>query len=104
VSPITQKRKTQFITFKELPLANLDEGKIKGKPVVMAGAFGSRLGIIDLQLEVKDGKWKVVNSTSFTRSIADETGTPLVKPDKKLFKLIKREHQETVDFLKKLGI
>jgi 2',3'-cyclic-nucleotide 2'-phosphodiesterase len=91
-------------TFKELPLTNLDEGKIKGKPVVMAGAFGSRLGIIDLQLEVKDGKWKVVNSTSFTRSIADETGTPLVKPDKKLFKLIKREHQETVDFLKKLGI
>lgn len=90
--------------FKDLPRVNIDEGKIKGKPVVMAGAFGSRLGIIDLELEVKDGKWKVVNSTSFTRSIADETGNPLVKTDKKLFKLIKPEHQETVDFLKKLGL
>ncbi|MFB3162961.1 metallophosphoesterase [Neobacillus sp. 179-J 1A1 HS] len=91
-------------TFKELPMANINEGKIKGKPVVMAGAFGSRLGIIDLKLEVKDGNWKVVNSTSFTRSIADETGNPLVKTDKKLFKLIKPAHQETVDFLKKLGL
>lgn len=91
-------------TFKDLPKVNIDEGKINGKPVVMAGAFGSRLGIIDLQLEVKDGKWKVLNSTSFTRSIADDYGEPLVKTDKKLFKLIKPEHQETVDFLKKLGL
>jgi 2',3'-cyclic-nucleotide 2'-phosphodiesterase len=91
-------------TFKDLPKANIDEGKIKGKPVVMAGAFGSRLGIVDLQLEVKDGKWKVVSSKSFTRPIADETGNPLVKTDKKLFRLIKPEHQETVDFLKKLGL
>jgi 2',3'-cyclic-nucleotide 2'-phosphodiesterase (5'-nucleotidase family) len=91
-------------TFKDLPMANLNEGKIKGKPVVMAGAFGSRLGIIDLQLEVKDGKWKVLNSTSFTRAIVDEAGNPLVKTDNKLFKLIKPAHQETVDFLKKLGL
>ncbi|MEH6991100.1 metallophosphoesterase [Neobacillus drentensis] len=90
--------------YKDLPKTNIDEGKIKGKPVVMAGAFGSRLGIIDLQLEVQDGKWKVLNSTSFTRAIADETGNPLVKTDKKLLKLIKPEHQETVDFLKKLGL
>lgn len=91
-------------TFKDLPKTNIEEGKIKGKPVVMAGAFGSRLGIIDLQLEVHDGKWKVIKSTSFTRPIADEYGEPLVKTDKKLFKLIKPEHQETVDFLKKLGL
>ncbi|MEC1522679.1 metallophosphoesterase [Neobacillus niacini] len=91
-------------TFKDLPKANMEEGKIKGKPVVMASAFGSRLGIIDLKLEVHNGKWKVLNSKSFTRPIADEYGKPLVKTDKKLFKLIKPEHQETVDFLKKLGL
>ena len=91
-------------TFKDLPHINIEEGKIKGKPVVMAGAFGSRLGIIDLQLEVNAGKWKVIKSTSFTRPIADENGNPLVETDKKLFRLIKPEHQETVDFLKKLGI
>jgi 2',3'-cyclic-nucleotide 2'-phosphodiesterase len=91
-------------TFKDLPMANIDEGKIKGTPVVMAGAFGSRLGIVDLQLEVKDGKWKVMKSTSFTRPIADEFGEPLIKTDKKLFKMVKPEHQETVNFLKKLGL
>jgi 2',3'-cyclic-nucleotide 2'-phosphodiesterase len=91
-------------SYKDLPKTNLEEGKIKGKPVVMAGAFGSRLGIIDLQLEVQAGKWRVVKSNAFTRPIADDNGNPLVKTDKKLLKLIKREHQETVDFLKKLGI
>lgn len=91
-------------TFKELPNTNMSEGKIMGKPVVMAGAFGSRLGIVDLQLEVNAGKWKVLKSSSFTRPIADENGNPLVKTDKKLFRLIKPEHQETVDFLKKLGL
>ena len=91
-------------TFKDIPNTNLVEGKIKGKPVVMAGAFGSRLGIIDLELEVNAGKWKVIKSTSFTRPIADKNGNPLVETDKKLFKLIKTEHQDTVDFLKKLGI
>ncbi|MEH7179651.1 metallophosphoesterase [Neobacillus vireti] len=91
-------------TYKDLPKTNISEGKINGKPVVMAGAFGSRLGIIDLQLEANAGKWKILKSTSFTRPIADENGNPLVKTDKKLYKLIKPEHQETVDFLKKLGI
>jgi hypothetical protein len=46
----------------------------------------------------------VLNSTSFTRAIVDEAGNPLVKTDNKLFKLIKPAHQETVDFLKKLGL
>ena len=90
--------------YKDLPKTNIEDGKIKGKPVVMAGAFGSRLGVIDLQLEVQEGKWKVLKSTAFTRPIADENGNSLIKTDKKLLKLIKPEHQETVDFLKKLGI
>ncbi|MCM3690361.1 metallophosphoesterase [Neobacillus niacini] len=90
--------------YKELPKVNIDEGKVKGKPVVMAGAFGSRLGIIDLSLEVQEGKWTVKKSSSFTRAIADENGKSLVKTDKNLLKLIKPAHQETVDFLKKLGL
>jgi 2',3'-cyclic-nucleotide 2'-phosphodiesterase len=91
-------------SYKDLPKTNINEGKIKGKPVVMAGAFGSRLGIIDLQLEVQAGNWRVVKSTAFTRPIADENGNSLIKTDKKLLKLLKPDHQETVDFLKKLGI
>lgn len=90
--------------FKDLPNTNMVTGEINGKPVVMAGAFGSRLGIIDLQLQLTSGKWQVVKSTSFTRPIADETGISLVKTDRDLYKLIKNEHHETVDFIKKLGL
>lgn len=90
--------------FQNLPNTNLESGAINGKPVVMAGAFGNRLGIIDLRMEQRAGKWKVLEGTSQTRPIADENGLPLVKRDKRLFKLIKREHEETVDFIRKIGL
>jgi 2',3'-cyclic-nucleotide 2'-phosphodiesterase len=83
---------------------NIKTGQINGKPVVMAGAFGSRLGIIDLRIQKSSGKWKIIKGTSLTRPIADELGKPLVKKDKGLYKLMKPEHQETVDFIKKLGL
>jgi 2',3'-cyclic-nucleotide 2'-phosphodiesterase (5'-nucleotidase family) len=79
-------------------------GQINGKPVVMAGAFGSRLGIIDLRIQKINSTWRVVKGTSLTRPIADESGNPLVRKDKGLYKLVKPEHQETVDFIKKLGL
>lgn len=90
--------------YKDVPQTNISTGEIKGKPVVMAGAFGSRLGIIDLQLQFTSGKWKIVKGLSFTRPIADEEGNSLVKTNKSLYHLIKREHHETVDFIKKLGL
>ncbi|MFL6556857.1 MAG: metallophosphoesterase [Bacillus sp. (in: firmicutes)] len=90
--------------FKQYPNTDIEMGRINGKPVVMAGAFGSRLGIIDLRIKKNTNKWQVIEGTSFTRPIADELGQSLVKKDKGLFKLLKPEHQETVDFIKKLGL
>ncbi|MFK9094101.1 metallophosphoesterase [Bacillus salipaludis] len=90
--------------FSNLPNTNLETGQINGKPVVMAGAFGNHLGMIDLQLAKAEDKWKVLSSTSLTRPIADENGKSLVKTDKGLYKLVKPEHEETVDFIKKLGL
>lgn len=90
--------------YKDLPNSNIETGEINGKPVVMAGAFGSRLGIIDLQLQYISGKWKIIKGVSFTRPIADENGVSLVKTDRDLYKLIKKEHHETVDFIKRIGL
>jgi 2',3'-cyclic-nucleotide 2'-phosphodiesterase len=90
--------------FANLPHTNLEMGAINGKPVVMAGAFGSRLGIIDLELEKISGKWKILKGKSTTRPIADDTGKSLFITDKTLYRLIKPEHEETVDFIKKLGL
>lgn len=91
-------------TFNKIPNTDVETGQINGKPVVMAGSFGSRLGVIDLQLEFNSGVWKVIKSKSSTKPIADENGFSLVPSDKRLFKLIKPEHQETVDFINKLGL
>ncbi|MDQ1147286.1 2',3'-cyclic-nucleotide 2'-phosphodiesterase [Bacillus sp. SORGH_AS 510] len=90
--------------YKHLPHTNMEKGKIHGKPVVMAGAFGSRLGIIDLKLKKSAGKWKVIDGEAQTLPIADDSGKSLVPTDKGLYQLLKPEHQETVDFIKKLGL
>lgn len=89
--------------YKALPHTNLQTGTIHGKPVVMAGSHGSRLGVIDLKLRKIQGKWTVTNSASSTRMIADENGNPLVQTDQRLYNLIKMEHEKTIDYLKKLG-
>ena len=90
--------------YKHLPNTNMETGTINGKPVVMAGAFGNRLGIIDLKLRRTTGKWRVIDGESKTVPIADESGKSLVPIDKGLYHLMKPEHQETVDFIKKLGL
>lgn len=90
--------------FHNLPQVNLETGSIFGKPVVMAGAYGSRLGIIDLNLKKMAGKWTVLSSFSSTRPIADESGASLVKTDQELYKLLKAEHLGTMEYMKKLGL
>ncbi|MED3622984.1 hypothetical protein G4Z05_10405 [Bacillus thermocopriae] len=90
--------------FKKLPNTNLKTGTINGKPVVMAGAYGNHLGIIDLRMIKKAGKWRVTKGISKVRPIANKKGKSLVQTDKKLFELLKPEHQETVNLIKKLEI
>ncbi|WP_180960338.1 metallophosphoesterase [Neobacillus cucumis] len=90
--------------YQGLPHTDLKSGLINGKPVVMASAFGSRLGIIDLKLGHRTGRWQIESKKSYTKPIADENGKSLVKTDKGLYKLVKEEHEEMVDFIKKLGL
>ncbi|WP_342042256.1 bifunctional 2',3'-cyclic-nucleotide 2'-phosphodiesterase/3'-nucleotidase [Bacillus sp. OTU2372] len=85
--------------YKDLPNTNLEKGTINGKPVVMAGAFGSHLGVIDLQLQKKRGKWKVVDSKASLRPIADASGNSVVQPDEQLMATIKPEHEATIKYV-----
>ncbi|WP_462408857.1 metallophosphoesterase [Neobacillus sp. Marseille-QA0830] len=90
-------------SYQNLPHTNLKMGQINRVPVVMAGAFGNRLGIIDLTLRKQHDGWKVVEGISTTRTIADEKGHPLTKRDKGLYEVVKPEHMETVRLIKKLS-
>jgi len=49
--------------------ADLDKGTLLGKPAVMAGFWGSHMGLIDLLLEQDVGGWKIVSHTSEARPI-----------------------------------
>ncbi|MGO7209361.1 2',3'-cyclic-nucleotide 2'-phosphodiesterase, partial [Rhizobium ruizarguesonis] len=52
-------------------VANADpaKGTLHGKPAVMAGFWGSHLGLIDLLLEKDGNSWKIVDFTSEARPI-----------------------------------
>ncbi len=50
--------------------ADLEKGTLAGKPAVMAGFWGSHMGLIDLLLEkADDGTWSIVSHTSEARPI-----------------------------------
>jgi 2',3'-cyclic-nucleotide 2'-phosphodiesterase / 3'-nucleotidase len=85
--------------YANLPNTNLEKGTINGKPVVMAGSFGSHLGVIDLTLQKTRGKWAVTNGTGALRPIADATGKSLVATDEALMKEILPEHEGTIKYV-----
>ncbi|MEH7415574.1 bifunctional 2',3'-cyclic-nucleotide 2'-phosphodiesterase/3'-nucleotidase [Neobacillus drentensis] len=85
--------------YKDLPNTNLEKGTINGKPVVMAGAFGSHLGVIDLQLQRQRGKWKVIDSKASLRPIVDASGNSVVQTDEQLMTAIKPEHEATIKYV-----
>ncbi|WP_428262689.1 bifunctional 2',3'-cyclic-nucleotide 2'-phosphodiesterase/3'-nucleotidase [Haliangium sp.] len=82
---------------------DLDAGTVRGVPAVMAGYWGSHLGIIDLTLEQVDGAWTVTDAHSETRAISmrmDGQTVALVDPDQDLLDAIDTEHQGTLTWIR----
>lgn len=49
-------------------------GLLSGKPAVMAGARGSHLGVLDLALELRDGRWRIIEHNAEVRAVAPLPG------------------------------
>jgi 2',3'-cyclic-nucleotide 2'-phosphodiesterase / 3'-nucleotidase len=79
---------------------DLTKGTINGVPSVMPGSWGDHLGLVDLELELKDGKWNVINSEASTRSILNEDGTPAVEADQAILDAVKEDHDATIDWVR----
>ena len=80
------------------------KGTLHGKPAVMAGFWGSHLGLIDLLLE-KDGKsWKIVDFTSEARPIYHRDDKKKVIADvadkKEVVEAAKAEHEATLTYVR----
>ncbi|HZZ21618.1 MAG TPA: bifunctional 2',3'-cyclic-nucleotide 2'-phosphodiesterase/3'-nucleotidase, partial [Roseiarcus sp.] len=85
--------------FVGLPGVDTKCGRIHGKPAVMAGFWGSHLGIIDLWLEMDTG-WQIVEAQVEVRPIAqrdaDGRAIALVESDASVLEAAKTAHEATL--------
>lgn len=87
--------------YNRLPNTDIAKGTIHGKPVVMAGYFGSHLGLIDLKLSYADGTWQVLDGQSSLRAISEKTGEQVthVHADEGLETLVAPYHERTRNYM-----
>jgi 2',3'-cyclic-nucleotide 2'-phosphodiesterase / 3'-nucleotidase len=89
--------------YKNIPGADIAKGTLNGVPTVQAGMWGDNLGLIDLTIEKKDGKWSVTDSKSSTRVIYVKEGSvnkSTVDTHQGVVDAIKHEHEETIKYMK----
>nr|WP_255570625.1 bifunctional 2',3'-cyclic-nucleotide 2'-phosphodiesterase/3'-nucleotidase [Cohnella sp. CFH 77786] len=79
------------------------KGTINGVPAVEPGYWGNNLGVIDMTLEKKDGKWTLVDSQSQARPISEKKDgktVPLVDSDPEIVEAVKEDHEHTLDYIR----
>ncbi len=83
------------------PKVNLEKGLINGVPAVMPGAWGSHLGVIDLQLQREGGSWNVADAKAALRPVYDRAARKaLVEPDPEVARLVAAEHEGTLAYVR----
>ncbi len=91
--------------YADTPGVDAKAGTIMGKPAVMAGFWGSHMGLIDLLLERDGNTWRIASSTSEARPIyrreEDRSITPLVDSDKGILGSVEPEHEATLEYIRR---
>jgi 2',3'-cyclic-nucleotide 2'-phosphodiesterase/3'-nucleotidase len=91
-------------SFANLPGADIAHGTINGIPTVMAGFWGSHLGIVDLSLRLADGHWSRVAGTGTTRAIRrreNDRWVAAVEPDPAIIAAVQEAHDGTLAFVRR---
>ncbi|KKC37345.1 2', 3'-cyclic nucleotide 2'-phosphodiesterase [Devosia epidermidihirudinis] len=85
--------------------ADIANGTLNGKPAVMAGFWGSHMGLIDLLLEQDaDGKWTIASHTSEARPIFERVEGkvhPLVENEAEVAAAAQTDHDETLQYVRR---
>jgi len=91
--------------FADVEGADLKKGTLNGKPAVMAGFWGSHMGLIDLLLQKgADGKWAIASHTSEARPIyerVDGKVKPTVESEQKVLDSVKADHEATLAYVRR---
>ncbi|ROV62308.1 2',3'-cyclic-nucleotide 2'-phosphodiesterase [Vibrio ponticus] len=86
--------------FDNLPGVDNKNGTINGVAAVMPGRWGDHVGVIDLVLEQKDGKWEVTSGKTEARPIFDKVNKKaLVEADQGIVKALEADHKGTREFV-----
>ncbi|MGU3808559.1 2',3'-cyclic-nucleotide 2'-phosphodiesterase [Vibrio diabolicus] len=86
--------------FANLPGVDIDKGTINGVTSVMPGRWGSHVGVMDLMLKEKDGRWQVVEGQAEARPIFDKVNKKsLAKADEGIVKALEEDHKGTREFV-----
>lgn len=83
--------------YKDLANVDQEKGTINGVPTVMPGAYGSHLGVIDLELELEGDEWVVTDGTGEIRSINREG----LVPSKDVLDAVKEAHEGTLEYIRR---
>jgi 2',3'-cyclic-nucleotide 2'-phosphodiesterase/3'-nucleotidase len=86
--------------FANMPEVDNQRGFVHGKPAVMGSFWGKGLGVIELALVRKDGRWQIdpAATHSEVRSIKKADGG-FVEPDAEIARLVDDVHQATVRYV-----
>lgn len=83
-------------------IAGIDNhnGLVNGIPAVMPGQWGDHLGVIDLTLEQREGRWHVIQSKSQAKPIFDTTNNKaLVDPDQSVRAVLVDDFKQTRHYM-----
>lgn len=87
--------------FAGYPRADVARGTIGGVAAVMPGRWGDHLGVIDLVLDDRSGRWQVTDGRGALRPVWDRAARkPLVEADPAIAALIAEEHAATLAYVR----
>jgi len=77
-----------------------ERGFVHGKPAVMGNYWGKSLGVVDLALVRRDGRWTIDPSATHSevRDIKNKDGS-FVAPDPEIAALVKPVHEATIAYV-----
>ena len=92
-------------TYDDYAGVDVGAGTVMGKPAVMAGFWGSHMGLLDLMLERDGDSWRILSHTAEARPISrreeDRSITPLVQSNAAVLASVQAEHDETLAYVRR---
>jgi 2',3'-cyclic-nucleotide 2'-phosphodiesterase/3'-nucleotidase len=86
--------------YANLPEVDNVRGFVRGKPAVMGNYWGKSLGVVDLALVRRDGRWEVDSSATHSevRDIRNADGS-YVAPDPEIASIVAPVHEATIAYV-----